>query len=145
MKKPTLTNDEWLVLEATVTRFEKALHDGDRPRIEDCLASSKVDRVTLLLELIAAEAEHRCRQGEPVTDTEYLTRFAQLLTPDADPNRLSEVLASVRKSVLPPRVAKIGANVGRHAEPLANDRSNQLGRYQMLEQLTGKPLRTPGT
>lgn len=146
MEKPTLTTDGWLVLEAMVTRFEEALHEGRCPRIEDYLVSSEVDRVTLLLELIAAEAEHLWRHGENVIDADYLTLFAQILTSEIDRNRLTDVLNAVRKSVPPPHPAKVGANLGRLAEPLANDRSNHLGRYQMLEQLSatsGGPAESP--
>ena len=146
MEKPALTTDGWIVLEAMVTRFEEALHEGRCPRIEDYLVSSEVDRVTLLLELIAAEAEHRWRHGETVTDADYLTLFAQILTSNVDRDRLADVLDAVRKSVPAPRPAKVGANIGRLAEPLANDRSNQIGRYQILEQLSatsGGPAESP--
>ena len=146
MENPTLSAAAWLELEAIASRFEEALHERRFPRIEDYLVSSEVDRVTLLLELIAAEAEYRWRHGETVDGTDYLARFAQRLMSAVDRDRLADVLDAVRKSVPPPQSAKVVANVGRHADPRANDQSNQLGRYQILEQLSapsGGPAESP--
>ena len=136
MENPTLSAAAWLELEAIVSRFEAALHERRLPRIEDYLVSSEVDRVTLLLELIAAEAEYRWQHGETVDGTDYLTRFAQRLTSAVDRDRLADVLDAVRKSVPPPRPAKVVTNVESLAEPRANAGSNQLGRFQILEQLS---------
>ena len=136
MEKPALTAAGWLVLEAMVTRFEKALHEGRCPRIQDYLVSSEVDRVALLLELIAAEAEHRWRHAEWVTDADYLTRFAELLTSEVDRNRLVDVLEAARKSVPPARPPRSAADSHTTAEPPAPTKSTHLGRYQMLEPLS---------
>lgn len=146
METPTLSAAAWLELEAIVSRFEEALHDRRLPRIEDYLVPSEVDRVTLLLELIAAEAEHRWRHGETLDGTDYLPRFAQRLTSAVDRDRLADVLDAVRKSVPPPRPAKVVANVGRLTDSHANDKSSQLGRFQILEQLstpTAGPTKSP--
>lgn len=136
MQNPTLSAAAWLELEAIASRFEEALHERRHPRIEDYLTSSEVDRVTLLLELIAADAEYRWRHGESVDGMDYLARFAQRLTTAVDRDRLTDVLDAVRESVLPPQPAKVAANVGRLTDPRGNDGSNQLGRFQILEQLS---------
>ena len=146
MQNPTLSAAAWLELEAVVARFEEALHERRRPRIEDYLVPSKVDQVTLLLELIAAEAEYRWRHGETVDGTDYLPRFEQSLTSAVDRDRLADVLDAVRKSVPPSRPAKLVANVERLADPRVNNGSNHLGRFQILEQLSapsGGPAKSP--
>lgn len=134
--------DNWIELEATISRFEEALHDHHNPSIRDYLAGSGQDTVTLLLELIAAEAEHRSLKGEFVTDVEYSTAFADLFVKPDDQMRLAAIIDEVRRSV--PHCA-IGTNaVNNREQPGSATVPPQKHRYQLLE-LISPNLGTPPT
>lgn len=135
METSALTPAAWLELEAIVSRFEGALHEQRRPKIRDYLCvATQVDAVTLLLELIAAEAEQRGRRGEPVTCSEYATAFADLLSTIADQQRLAVVLAEACETIShspPAERTSAGRAAQRRIAP-----SKPRWHYQLIEPLS---------
>ncbi len=137
MQKSNMTSAAWRELEAIVSRFEEALHEQQRPQIRDFLSTEYVDQVSLLLELIAAEAEQRCRLGEPVTCSDYATAYADLLAATADLDRLAVVVAEACETIsrcVPNKLAtKTSTRTKRVGTPKPRDH------HQLIEPLSPSP------
>lgn len=135
MEKPNMTTAAWLELEQIVSRFEEALHDQQRPRIRDYLPARDADPVTLLIELIAAEAEHRWQQGQSATAAEYVSAFADLLSEAKDRERLAAALVDVQQT-MPQRNTKAASISENPKEERRPSDGKHLGRYQMIEPIS---------
>lgn len=142
MKKPPLNPAEWLELETVVTKFEKALHQQQHPVLREFLAGCRVDTVTLLMELIAAEIEHRRGQGELVTIEDYLKAYADLLVTADDRTRLKAVFDEVHKSLAStcnmPCDNGLSSNPGPHIAATTKSRE----RYQWIERISPSSSRS---
>ncbi|HEX8201598.1 MAG TPA: protein kinase, partial [Isosphaeraceae bacterium] len=86
-----LPEEDWILLERTVERFETAWHRGLRPAIEDHLAQAPSVRRAALIELVHVELEFRLGGGEPARVEEYLRRFPELA---ADPAATWDLIAT---------------------------------------------------
>lgn len=135
MEKPNMTTAAWLELEQIVSRFEEALHDQQRPRIRDYLLARDAAPVTLLIELIAAEVEHRRRHGQTATVSEYVSAFADLLTEANDRERLAAALVDVQQTMTL-RNSKATSISENSKETQLSPNAKHLGRYQMIEPIS---------
>lgn len=136
MEKPNRMNSAWLELEQIVSRFEEALHDQKSPRIRDYLLARDADPVTLLIELIAAEAEHRWRHGQVATLSEYVSKFADLLSEANDRERLAVALVDVQQTI-PLGNSKTVPIPENSPKEQRSSEAKHLGRYQMIEPISG--------
>src|SRR5262245_31097961 len=69
--------ESWI--DRVATEFDRAWHEGRRPRIEDYLAEAAGERQPLFTELLRIELQHRKRLDESPTAAEYERRFADAL------------------------------------------------------------------
>jgi hypothetical protein len=70
---------EWFgLVQPIVTRFEKALHRGERPSIAEAVQEAGESRRTALIELIHAELEFQLKAGEPARVETYLASFPEI-------------------------------------------------------------------
>lgn len=142
MKKPHLKPNEWLELEAVVTKFEKALHQRQRPALREFLVGCRVDTVTLLLELVAAEIEHRSLLGEIVTNNDYLKTYADLLVTAEDRLRLSDVFDDVQKWFASTRNMPHDKGLSSKPELSIAATAKSHERYQWIERISPSSSRS---
>ncbi len=136
MGKPQLKSAAWFELETIVSRFEEALFEQKRPVIRDYLTGCEVDTMTLLLELISAEAEHRSVHGEIVTSADYSAAYADLFVNAHDKERLIAVFEDVRQRV-PSAHNSSGANrLNNIAGLVSSKTSAKPERYQIIERIS---------
>jgi hypothetical protein len=70
---------DWFELvQPIVTRFEQALHRGERPSIAEALKDSGAARRSALIELIHSELEFHLKAGEPARIEQYLALFPEV-------------------------------------------------------------------
>jgi tRNA A-37 threonylcarbamoyl transferase component Bud32 len=80
---------EWL--EQIIGTFEAAWQRGERPAIDDYLASTVTGRLRVLVELVHADLECRLKAGEEARVEGYLQRYPELAQ---DPMRMVGLIAA---------------------------------------------------
>ncbi len=86
-----LPSAAWDRLDESLARFEAAWRRGERPCIDDYLASGRAECRALLTELAHAELELRLRAGEPARAEDYLARYPEL---GQDPAMVLDLVAA---------------------------------------------------
>jgi serine/threonine protein kinase/tetratricopeptide (TPR) repeat protein len=74
---------QWSRTEQVIERFEEAWKQGQRPDIDEYLASADADGHSLLIELVHADLECRLKAGESIRVEKYLERYSSLAADSA--------------------------------------------------------------
>ena len=134
-----IPTSDWTWINAAADRFERAWHQGTRPRIEDHLAEvEELQRPALLEELFRVELELRRRAGEEPVPEDYTRRFPEhaewievILSPG--PGRSASSVPMNELPTIAPDPS--GAQTGGNGEPAVGARVRYFGDYEIVREL----------